>query len=85
MKLQCFSEIGECFFFGRSLARDIDLQALRDEPIPFAPNCRSERSLHDVIVPPAKGVLRKPVMILYTLSNRRPSRPAPWDTYTKGL
>ena len=43
-------EVGQSLFFGLALTGYIDFQALRDEPIAFAPNGRSERSLHAFIL-----------------------------------
>jgi len=46
VKLQCFLQVDKSLFFARPLAGDIDFQALRNIPVPFPPDGRSERSLH---------------------------------------
>jgi hypothetical protein len=46
VKLQCFFQIGKSLFFALALAGDIDFEALRNIPVPFTPDGRSERSLH---------------------------------------
>ena len=50
VKLQRFLQVGEGLFFGVAPAGDIDLEALRDIPIPLAPYGSSERSLHGDIL-----------------------------------
>ena len=50
VKLQRFLQVGESFFFGRTLTGDIDLEALGNIPVTFAPNGSSKRSLHDHIL-----------------------------------
>ena len=56
VKFQRFLQVGESLFFGLALAGDIDFEALRDIPFPFAPNSRGERSLHDHILSQDGGV-----------------------------
>ena len=50
MQLQRFLQVGESFFFALTLAGDIDFEALRNIPLSFAPDGRSERLLHDNIL-----------------------------------
>jgi len=50
VKFQRFLQVGESFFFGLSLAGDIDFEALRDIPVSFTPNGCGKRSLHDHIL-----------------------------------
>jgi hypothetical protein len=50
VQLQGFFEIGKGFFFALTLACDIYFEALGHVPIPFAPDGRGERSLHDHIL-----------------------------------
>lgn len=50
MKFQGFLQVVEGFCFGCALAGDINLEALRDEPISFAAKCRGKRALHDAIL-----------------------------------
>ena len=50
MEFQRFFQIGQCLLFALALTGYIDFQALRDEPIAFAPNGRSERSLHAFVL-----------------------------------
>ncbi len=50
MEFQRFLQVGESLFFGFTLASNVEFEALRDIPLSFAPNGRSERSLHDHIV-----------------------------------
>src|SRR5271169_4502334 len=53
VQFQRFLQVGKSLFLGFALAGDIELQALGDVPLPLAPNCRGEWSLHDFIVPQA--------------------------------
>lgn len=50
MELQCLFRIGKSLFFAFPLAGDIELQALRDVPVAFAPYGSGERSFHNHIV-----------------------------------
>jgi hypothetical protein len=50
MKFECFLQIGKSLFFRFTLAGDINLQALRDIPVPLAPDSCGEWSLHDHIL-----------------------------------
>jgi hypothetical protein len=50
VKFQGFRQIGEGFLFRLTLAGDIDLQTLGDEPLPLTPNRRREWSLHEPIL-----------------------------------
>ena len=50
VQLEGFAEILQSLFFGGALAGDIDLQTLRYVPVAFAPDGRSEWSLHANIV-----------------------------------
>ena len=56
MKFECFPQVGECLFLRFTLAGDIDFQALRDIPVPLAPDGCGERSLHDHILSHDEGV-----------------------------
>ena len=47
---QRFLQVGDSFFFGLALAGDIDFEALRDIPIPLAPDGSSKRSLQGDIL-----------------------------------
>jgi hypothetical protein len=46
VQFQCFLQVGESLFFAFTLAGDIDFEALRNIPLSFSPDGRSERSLH---------------------------------------
>src|SRR5258708_558195 len=50
VQLECFLQVVESFFFTLTLAGDIHFETLRDIPLSFAPDCCSERSLHDNIL-----------------------------------
>ena len=50
MQFQRFLQVGESFLFGRTLTGDIDLEALGNVPITFAPNGSGKRSFHDHIL-----------------------------------
>ena len=39
MQFQSLTEVGERFVLGLSLAGDIDIETLRDEPVALSPNC----------------------------------------------
>ena len=43
-------EVAQSLFFGLALTGYVDLQALRNVPIPFTPDCRSKRPNHIFIV-----------------------------------
>ena len=64
VQLQRFFQVGESLLFGLALAGDVDLEALRNVPVPFAPNCSGKRSLHDHIQAQEREIaglfLRKP-------------------------
>jgi hypothetical protein len=55
VKLQRFLQVGEGLFFGLALAGDVDLEALRNVPVPFAPNCSGKRSFHEHILAQKDG------------------------------
>jgi len=50
VQFQRFLQVGASFFFGRTLTGDIDLEALGNIPVTFAPNGSGKRSLHDHIL-----------------------------------
>ena len=56
VQFQGLLQISQSFLFGLALACDIDLQALRDVPLPLAPNSRCERSLHYLILSQARAL-----------------------------
>lgn len=45
VKLQRFLQVGQSLFFRFALARDVHFEALRNEPLPLAPDRRGERTL----------------------------------------
>jgi hypothetical protein len=47
VQFQCFTQIPESLFFSSPLARDIDIQALGNEPFSLAPNDSRKRTLHE--------------------------------------
>jgi len=49
IELQGFFEVFESLVFRFALAGYVDFEALRDIPVPFAPDSRRERSLHTCI------------------------------------
>jgi hypothetical protein len=51
MKFKRFLEVGQGLLFGRALAGDIDLEALRYKPVALSPHGCRERSLHEPILP----------------------------------
>ena len=55
VKLQRLLQISQGLVFALALAGNIQLQALRDVPIPFTPNGCGERSLHNYILSQAAG------------------------------
>ena len=50
MQLQCLLQVSESLFFALTNAGDINFEALRNIPLPFAPDGRGERLLHDHIL-----------------------------------
>jgi hypothetical protein len=50
VKLEGFRQVCESFLLALSLAGNIDFQALRDIPLPLAPNGRGKWSLHALIL-----------------------------------
>ncbi len=50
MKFQRLFQIVKCFFFRGPLTGDINFQALRYKPVPFAPDSSSKWPLHKTIV-----------------------------------
>ena len=46
VKFQGFFEVGERFIFRSALARHVELEALRDVPVPFFPDAGCKRTLH---------------------------------------
>ena len=50
VKLQGFLQVGKSLFFALTLAGYVDFEALRDIPIPFAPDGCGERPLHETIL-----------------------------------
>ncbi len=50
VEFQSFLEIGQCFSLGFTLARNIQLKALRDVPITFPPNASRKWTLHGSIL-----------------------------------
>ena len=45
-----FLEVGQSLVLGLALAGDVEFEALRDIPLPLAPNGSGKRSLHGLIV-----------------------------------
>lgn len=58
MQLQCFSQVIEGFVFAYSLTSHINLEALRDIPLVFAPDTCGELPFDRVIVPYGVGSFR---------------------------
>ena len=50
VQFQCLTQILESFFFSSTLAGNIDIQTLGNEPFPFAPNSSRKRTLHETIL-----------------------------------
>ena len=46
VKFQRFLQVGESPFFSPALTGDVDLEALRNAPVPFAPNRSGKWLLH---------------------------------------
>jgi len=75
IKFKRFLEVGEGLLFGRALAGDIDLEALRYVPVAFSPYSCSERSLHVFILPQtARFRSFTPVQLRSACRNRREVR-----------
>ena len=50
VKFLRFLQVGESLFFSPALTGDVDLEALRNAPVPFAPNRSGKWSLHGDIL-----------------------------------
>lgn len=50
VKLQSLFQVGEGFFFGFTLAGDVNFEALRDVPITLAPNRCRKWTFHEGIL-----------------------------------
>jgi hypothetical protein len=51
VQFKCLAEISERFLFCAALAGNIQVQALGDKPISFAPDRRGKRAFHKTILP----------------------------------
>jgi hypothetical protein len=50
VQFQYLTQILESLFFSSALARDIDIQALGNEPFPLTPDSSRKRTLHKTIL-----------------------------------
>lgn len=61
VQFQRLRQIGKSFFLSLALARNVEIQALRNVPLPFTPDCCREWSFH-VLILSQRDAIRTPTL-----------------------